>query len=229
MQTNNQGRSATTFTMKLSQNAQDYLKAILLLSDRGVAQTNELAQRLSVTPASVTGMLKKLASMHLVKYERHHGSSLTPSGRKVALEILRHHRLLELYLAEALGYGWDEVHAEAEKLEHHISEEFEDRIAKVLGNPQYDPHGDPIPSKDGIVPPAHSHPLSAVGPNTTVVIKRVSDDQTPLLKHLRELRVGLNTRVTVVEHNEATNTITMRKGTKLFSLSVEECMRVFVE
>ncbi len=214
---------------KLSQSVQDYLKAILQLGDRELAQTSDLASHLSVSPASVTSMIKKLAAMHLVKHERHRGATLTPAGRKIALEVIRHHRLIELYLAEALGYAWDEVHDEAEKLEHHISENFEDRIAKVLGNPQYDPHGDPIPSKDGVVPPTPTHPLSAVGPNTTVRVRRVSDKRNALLRRLRELHVGLNTRITVVEADEAQGFLVLRRGSKLFTLPVDDCHHVFVE
>src|SRR5574341_1113992 len=142
----------------LSHATEDYLKAIYELEeDFGRVTTSALAERLNVAPASVTGMLQKLAEgrPRLVNYERHHGVVLTPAGRKIALEIIRHHRLIELYLAEELGYEWDRVDAEAEQLEHVISEEFEDKIAARLGDPTVDPHGDPIPSKDGTVA-AHS-------------------------------------------------------------------------
>src|SRR3990172_2228408 len=138
----------------ISHTVEDYLKAIYgLQEDAGKVSTNALAEKLGVSPASVTGMVKKLAEdrPRLVDYEKHHGVTLTPAGRKIALEIIRHHRLIELYLQQALGYSWDQVDAEAEKLEHVISEEFEDRIAAMLGQPEYDPHGDPIPTKEGII------------------------------------------------------------------------------
>jgi DtxR family Mn-dependent transcriptional regulator len=123
---------------------EDYLKAIYLLeTGQGSVTTVALAERLEVAAPSATGMLKKLAELKLVKHEPYHGVMLTAAGRKIALEVIRHHRLLGLYLSEALGYSWDKVHAEAEKLEHHISEEFEDKIAALLGNPVTDPHGDP--------------------------------------------------------------------------------------
>lgn len=126
---------------------EDYLKAILLLEEEeGRATTQALAGFLKVRPASVTEMLKKLAELGLVHHTPYRGAGLTPLGRRVALEVLRHHRLLETFLHQALGYGWEEVHAEADRLEHHISEAFERRIAELLGHPERDPHGDPIPS-----------------------------------------------------------------------------------
>ncbi|MDW8396234.1 MAG: metal-dependent transcriptional regulator, partial [Anaerolineae bacterium] len=137
----------------LSESMQDYLKVILeLIQSNQRATTNALAARLNVTPASVTGMLKRLAELNLVEYEPYQGAELTPAGRRVALEVVRHHRLLELYLIEAMGYRWDEVHAEAERLEHAISQEFAERMARILGDPKVDPHGDPIPTREGEMP-----------------------------------------------------------------------------
>ncbi|KGQ22476.2 metal-dependent transcriptional regulator [Thermus filiformis] len=130
----------------LTEAQEDYLKAILLLEEKGGrATTQALAGFLGVRPASVTEMLKKLAELGLVRHTLYRGAELTPLGRQVALEVVRHHRLLETFLHQALGYGWEEVHAEAERLEHHISEAFERRIAELLGHPERDPHGDPIP------------------------------------------------------------------------------------
>ena len=144
---------------KLSQPMEDYLKTIYTLQElTGTGtSTNAIASALSVTPASVTGMIKKLAEMKLVRHTPYQAIELTKTGEKVALEIVRHHRLLELYLYEALDYPWDKVHAEADKLEHVISEEFEDRIAARLGNPLVDPHGDPIPTKEGSSSPSNSN------------------------------------------------------------------------
>ncbi len=130
----------------LTEAQEDYLKAILLLEEEGGrATTQALAEALGVRPASVTEMLKKLAELGLVRHTPYRGAELTPLGRRVALEVVRHHRLLETFLHQALGYSWEEVHAEAERLEHHISEAFEHRIAELLGHPERDPHGDPIP------------------------------------------------------------------------------------
>jgi DtxR family transcriptional regulator, Mn-dependent transcriptional regulator len=184
----------------LSHAVQDYLKAVYDLEEHaGRASTSALAAALKVAPASVTGMLQKLAeeSPRLVDYERHRGAVLTPAGRKIALEILRHHRLLELYLAEALGYRWDEVHAEAEKLEHVISEEFEDRICAVLGDPTRDPHGNAIPAKDGTLPPQATTTLTEVDAGQTARVARVRDDDPALLRYLAELGLVLDATVTV--------------------------------
>src|SRR5438309_7621455 len=133
---------------------EDYLKTIYKLAhqqgDEPVG-TGALAEALAVTAPSATGMLKKLAELHLVEHSPRRGVTLTPAGEKVALEVVRHHRLLELYLHEALGYGWDEVHSEAERLEHVLSEAMEEKIDAFLGRPVLDPHGDPIPSREGVV------------------------------------------------------------------------------
>ncbi len=154
----------------LSSAAEDYLKAIFELGGSDVG-TVELAGLLEVSPASVTGMLRRLAGLRLVEYERYRGASLTPAGRMMALETIRHHRLLETYLKEALGYSWYAVHDEAEKLEHHISEEFEDRIAEALGHPSHDPHGDPIPDREGQVPAVSGRPLAELPPGEYVLTR----------------------------------------------------------
>ena len=186
----------------LSSNTEDYLKAIYeLLEDSGRVTTSALAERLNVAPASVTEMVQKLARMQpaLVDYERHRGVSLTEAGRKIALEIIRHHRLIEKYLAEALGYGWHEVHDEAERLEHVISEEFEDKIAAALGDPERDPHGDPIPTREGVVVEPSRRTLSAVPAGETVRVARVRDQDTAFLSRLTELGLVLRAPITVVQ------------------------------
>ncbi len=186
----------------LSSSTEDYLKAIYeLLEDSGRVTTSALAERLNVAPASVTEMVQKLARMQpaLVDYERHRGVSLTDAGRKIALEIIRHHRLIEKYLAEALGYGWHEVHDEAERLEHVISEEFEDKIAAALGHPERDPHGDPIPTREGVVAEPSRRSLSAVSAGETVRVARVRDQDTAFLSRLTEIGLVLNAPITVIQ------------------------------
>jgi DtxR family Mn-dependent transcriptional regulator len=139
--------------VELTESQEDYLKQMFLLAEeRETVSTQSLAERLGVRPASVTGMVQRLDQLGLVDYRRYHGVRLTRRGRRVALEMLRHHRLLETFLAQTLGYGWDEVHAEAERLEHVISERFEARIAEALGHPTHDPHGDPIPDSTLAMP-----------------------------------------------------------------------------
>ena len=146
----------------LTEAQEDYLKHLFLLEEAlgGPVPTQALAERLSVKPPSVTEMLKKLKALGLLEHEPYRGARLTERGRKVALEVLRHHRLLEAYLHQALGYGWEEVHQEAERLEHVISEDLEERIAEYLGHPPFDPHGDPIPTKDLTLPSSKALPLT---------------------------------------------------------------------
>jgi DtxR family Mn-dependent transcriptional regulator len=176
----------------LTQAVEDYLKAIYeLQEDNDKVSTNALAEKLGVKAGSVTGMISKLAEdrPRLVDYEKHQGVTLTPAGRKIALEIIRHHRLLELYLQQALGYSWDQVHDEAEKLEHVISEDFEDRIATLLGNPDRDPHGDPIPAKDGTIAALCGQPLTDLAAGQTARVARVRDDDPALLRYLAEIGI----------------------------------------
>jgi DtxR family Mn-dependent transcriptional regulator len=188
----------------LSSAVEDYLKAIYeIQSESGVdrVSTSALADCLGVARASVTGMLKKLNQMDpkLVDYIRYQGVKLTPAGEKIALEVLRHHRLIELYLSEALGYSWDEVHHEADSLEHVISEEFEDRIAKLLGHPQVDPHGEPIPDRDGNIIQLDEIQLTQLEVNQPAYITRVSDHDPEMLRYLEELGFTLRTPIEVTE------------------------------
>ncbi len=192
---------------------EDYLKAIFeLCTIHGRATTNHLAERLEVTPASVSGMIKKLAatSPPLVEYEKHRGVTLTPEGEKVALEIVRHHRLLELFLHQILGYPWDKVHDEAERLEHVISEEFEARIAEALGDPLHDPHGDPIPTSDLTLPPSSSHPLSDLRTGDRAIIQRVRDSDPELLCFLQERGVMPQIHVQVIAYSPLDGNLTLQ-------------------
>src|SRR5512147_2380240 len=153
---------------------QDYLKSIYELTENGEnASTNALARKLNVSAPSVTGMIQKLASAKpaLVEYHKHQGVTLTREGKRAALEVIRHHRLLEAWLVQTLGYSWDEVHEEAERLEHVISEGFESRIAAAMGNPLRDPHGELIPTADLKMPEDDSTPLSALRPNQSGMIQ----------------------------------------------------------
>ncbi len=162
---------------------EDYLKAIFELGGESV-KTQALADSLGVSSASVTGMLKKLFALKLVAYERYRGVGLTEAGRQMALETIRHHRLIETYLAQALGYAWHEVHDEAEKLEHVISEDFEQRINAFLGEPTHDPHGDPIPRLDGTVPSSPGVPLSALEVGQQATINRITKQDREVLEYL---------------------------------------------
>ncbi|TVR15407.1 MAG: metal-dependent transcriptional regulator [Balneolaceae bacterium] len=189
--------------MARSQSVEDYLKTIYKLeqeSEKGVS-TSSLAEGMGVANASVTNMLKRLSAMGLVNYESYYGTTLTAAGEKIALEIIRHHRLIELYLKEMLGYSWDEVHEEAEKLEHHISEQFEDKIAEMLNNPIVDPHGDPIPTKEGVMPVIDSEPLTGLSLDEESIIIRVKNQDPELLRYLEEqgLIPGVKIKITKKE------------------------------
>jgi DtxR family Mn-dependent transcriptional regulator len=188
----------------LSPAVQDYLKAIYEVDEAtsgAPAGTAALADKLGVTRASVTGMLKKLAAdpERLVTYTRYRGVRLTPKGRTAALEVVRHHRLLEAYLTSALGFSWDEVHAEADHLEHVISEDLEERIAAYLGNPAADPHGAPIPQRDGSLPVRREARLSELAVGAQAIVARVPDRDPELLRYLERLGLTPSARLRLEE------------------------------
>lgn len=184
----------------LSQAVEDYLKVIYQLQEGGdPVSTSDIARSLDVSSASVTNMVKRLAQLGLVEYESYRGVKLTRTGEKVALEIIRHHRLLELYLREVMGYSWDKIHDEAEHLEHHISEDFEDKLDELLGFPTHDPHGDPIPTREGQIAEITTDPLADVEPGCSVVIQRVSDTDPEMLDYLEEIGLLPGTELRVLE------------------------------
>jgi DtxR family Mn-dependent transcriptional regulator len=157
-------------------------------------------------------MLQKLAGAKspLVVYKKHQGVTLTKNGEKAALEVIRHHRLLETFLVNTLGYSWDEVHREADKLEHVISEDFEARMAKALGNPTRDPHGELIPTADLTMPADESCPLASLRTDETATVRRVSDDDPALLRHLREIGVVPEVKIVVKNYSEFDGNLTIK-------------------
>ena len=192
---------------------EDYLKTIYdLTADSGRATTNQIAERMGVTPASVTNMIQKLAATDppLLEYRKHRGVVLTEEGEKVALEILRHHRLLEMFLHQTLGYRWDEVHEEADRLEHVISEEFEERIAERLGNPRQDPHGDPIPTRELELPDNSTVPLSEMRPGEQGKVRRVRDTDPDLLRYLSDLGLTPGAKITVLDFSPFDHNLRLR-------------------
>ena len=204
-----------------SEAIQDYAKAIYALQRRAEGQpvaTNDLAVRLSVTPASVSAMLKKLAERGLVEHVPYKGVLLTDDGERVALEVMRHHRLLELYLTEHLGVPWDRVHEEAEALEHVISEDLEARIAAKLGEPTHDPHGDPIPSVDLEIDEGDARALETLETGATGRFVRVSDSDPEMLRYLDERGVRLGDALEVVDRQPFGGPLTVRFGKELHSL-----------
>ncbi len=215
---------------KLSRPTEDYLKTIYLIHEREGPEvsTTAIAAALNVTPASVTGMIKKLAEMKLVRHTPYQGVELTKAGEKVALEVVRHHRLLELFLTEALGYSWDEVHAEADALEHVISEDFEDRIAARLGNPAVDPHGDPIPAKDGTIASVHEHALAELQPGETAQITRVTDGNPEMLRYAASLGLKPSTRITLMAAEPFGGSLRLKVGKAKHSIGRELAAEIFV-
>lgn len=179
---------------------EDYLKTIYMLAQElAPVSTSRLAVAREVKPASATGMIRRLNKLNLVNYEKHRGVTLTDEGQRIALEVIRHHRLLELYLIKALGFTWDEVHEEADILEHVISEKLEERIAAALGYPQFDPHGAPIPAKDGTVTTAAWRPLTSLQVGETARVSRIWDDSDgELLRYLAEMGLRLHVEVTIM-------------------------------
>lgn len=179
---------------------EDYLKAVYRLKEQGGAITTQrISEELGVTGPSVTNMVKRLAELRLLEHERYMGVELTPAGEKIALEVIRHHRLLELYLAETMGFSWDKVHAEAERLEHHLSDEFESKLDSMLGYPTHDPHGDPIPSPEGVVPLLAGIPLQDLPLGAPALVNRVTDRDSDRLRYLGELGLYPGASVMVME------------------------------
>lgn len=213
-----------------SQAVEDYVKVIYKLQEEGAAvSTTALARRMKTTPAAATKMMKALAESRLLDYTPYYGVKLTPAGEKVALEVIRHHRLLELYLHQALGYGWDEVDAEAEKLEHHISEEFEDRIDRMLDFPVRDPHGDPIPSRDGTVAPRRGESLAESEAGDTLVILRVRDSDPEALRYLARIGMKLEGVIRVQEKQPFNGPLLLEIEGQTHSIGRELAGHVFVE
>jgi len=227
-------QAEAVMTDSLTDSIQDYLKVIYELTEDGnAASTTALAARLHIAPASVTGMMQKLASTKpaLVEYHKHQGVTLTNKGKRAALEVIRHHRLIEAWLVQTLGYSWDEVHNEAEKLEHVISEEFEKRIASAMGYPLRDPHGDPIPSADLVMPEDQGIALAKLIPKQEACVQRVHGQEAGFFKHLEELGLVIGARVKVLEvsHYDQVMHIQLRGRKEAIALGPTITNRVFVE
>jgi len=212
---------------------EDYAKSIYSLQQRaggGPVSTNALAERCGVTPASASAMLKKLADRGLVDHEPYHGVRLTPAGERLALEMLRHHRLLELYLAEHLDVPWDRVHEEAEALEHVLSEDLEARIAAKLGHPTHDPHGDPIPDQDLVIHESETESLHDLPVGRGGLFVRVSDSDPEMLRYLTERGIAIGDHCVVIARQPFDGPLTVRFGDVEHVLggTLAEAMRVEV-
>ncbi len=214
----------------LSQSIEDYLKAIYEIeTSKGKVSTSALSEKLDVSPASVTSMIKKLSEKKLITHKRYQGVKLTSAGEKIALEIIRHHRLVELYLKEALGVPWDKVHQEAEKWEHVLSEELEDRIDEFLGYPVTDPHGSPIPQRDGTMLIRQCESLVEAEPDTLVRVVEVSDHDPELLRYLGSIGIYPETEMTVVSKEPFKGPIIVEFTGKEFPIGRNAAEQIMVE
>jgi DtxR family transcriptional regulator, Mn-dependent transcriptional regulator len=211
---------------------EDYAKAIYALEQRGgeAVSTNALADRLGVTPASASGMVKRLCELGMVEHRPYHGVTLSDSGRRVALEVMRHHRLLELYLVESLGVPWDRVHDEAEVLEHVLSDELEELIAAKLGHPTHDPHGDPIPTRDLTIEEGPSLSLEALDPGAGGRFARISDSDPEMLRFLAQLGIRPGDSFEVIDKHPFDGPLFVRFGEDVHVLggALARAMRVEV-
>lgn len=216
---------------------EDYLKAAYLLGERGEEITVlSLSQALGVTAPSVTAMIKRLVALGLMLHQPYRATSLTPGGEAVALEVVRHHRLLELYLAEFLGVPWEAVHAEADRLEHHISEELEDRIADRLGQPSFDPHGDPIPTRELVLParaPGIGYPLGVVPlgdlpAGTEARVARVAQQEPATLRYLETIGLRPGVPVLLVRSVRSAGVVTLEVRGAQHTIGVELAGRILV-
>ena len=204
----------------ISSAIEDYAKAIYALERRAgtAVSTNAIAERLGVTPASASGMVKRLGELGLVEHEPYHGVSLTDDGRRIALEVMRHHRLLELYLVKSLGVPWDRVHAEAEVLEHVLSEELEELIAAKLGNPTRDPHGDPIPTRELTIDEGPTERLQSLQGGAKGTFTRISDSDPDMLRFLADRGIAPGDSFEVIEKHPFDGPLFVRFGNNVHVL-----------
>ena len=210
---------------------EDYLKTIYKLAEKeSPVSTSRISESRQVKPASATNMIQRLARLNLVNYEKHRGVTLTEAGEKIALEMIRHHRLIELYLIEALDFTWDEVHEQAEILEHVLSEKLEARIAEALGNPTFDPHGEPIPSLDGVMTAVDVQPLIGLGEGDQAVVSRVmNDSDSELLNYLAELGIIPGARIFLVKKAPYDGPLTVEVNGTPQVVGYKAAATVFVE
>jgi DtxR family transcriptional regulator, Mn-dependent transcriptional regulator len=214
----------------LTRSQQDYLKALYQLhGDQRPVPTGDLAQRLGISSPSVSEMVTRLTAQGLVEHDRYRGQQLTRNGRKVALELVRHHRLLEMFLVQILGYSWDEVHEEAERLEHVISERMEARIFELLGRPELDPHGHAIPSLAGKVRPLSERALSDCEAGEKIIVQGVSDDDPRRLRELERRALLPGTKIEITKVSEYEGPIECRIKGRRISIPLGLARAVFVE
>ena len=213
-----------------SEQIENYLKNIYKIqTEEGKVSTTSLSKNLNISPASVTEMIKKLAEEGTLVHTPYKGVALTPHGKKLALRIIRKHRLWEMFLVDVLKFSWDEIDEEAEKFEHIMSEKMEDKIDEVLGFPSVDPHGDPIPTKNGIVKTARSFCLAEIKEGTTVRVVRVNDSNSELLQYASSIGLSLNKKITVKQRINFDHSLGIKIGSKEVTISATLADNIFVE
>ena len=209
---------------------EDYLKVIYEIErDGGAAGTNDIAAQLAIAPASVSGMIRRLAGQGLLKHERYHGVKLTPAGRTAALRTIRRHRIIECYLTQVLGYEWDRVHDEAERMEHAASDELIDRMATALGDPVVDPHGAPIPTREGTVDERRHPSLADLKVGERARIVRMSDEDSGFLRYLAGLGITPGANVEVADRAPFDGPLTVKVGRATHAVGASAASRVYIE
>jgi DtxR family Mn-dependent transcriptional regulator len=214
----------------ITREREDYLKTIYKLQqDESPVRTTLIAKALGLEPASVTGVVKRLAELNYLEHQPYRGVTLTRAGELIALEVIRHHRLIELYLIDALGYSWDEVHAEAERLEHAVSPLFIQRIEAALGYPEIDPHGSPIPTTDGHIAPRKGTRLSELSIGQRGRVARVSDEDPGLLRYLAGLNIRPGSEIDITSIEPYGGPISVRVNGSPYSLGPQAASQIFIE
>lgn len=216
--------------LDLSLTEENYLKALYFISgeEGNLVNTNAVAERLETKPATVTDMLRKLKQKELIAYQPYKGSRLTPEGRLMAVRIMRKHRLWETFLVEKLGFGWEEVHDIAEQLEHIRSAKLTERLSAFLGNPQFDPHGDPIPNEDGVFPIRDNKTLDKAALNKPLLVKGVKDSSTNFLNYVAKLGIRLGDEIEVISIEPFDQSVLVKHGTAEFRLSAQACGNIYI-
>jgi len=213
-----------------SEQIENYLKNIYKIqSTEGKVSTSSLSEKLQISPASVSEMVKKLADEGSLTHTPYKGVELTESGKRTALKIVRKHRLWEMFLVEVLHFGWDEIDKEAEKFEHIMSDKMEDKIDEVLGFPTVDPHGDPIPTKNGTVKAVRSFPLAEIEEGSNVRVVRVNDANAELLQYASSIGLSLNKKISIKQRMKFDNSLVIKVGSKEITISATLAQNIFVE
>lgn len=221
---------AAPIPVDLTAPVEDYLKAIYEIElSHEAAATNDIAHRLQIAPASVSGMVRRLADQGLLAYERYRGVRLTDTGRRAALRTIRRHRVIEAYLVRALGYPWDQVHAEAERLEHSASDELVDRMATAIGEPMTDPHGAPIPTREGVIDETRHNSLADLPTGRRAKVVRVGDENDELLRYLGSLGIRPGVAVTLLDRAPFEGPLTVRVGQAQHQIGHALAARILVE